>query len=208
MAVRKGEDWGQLGPLPEDGIVVATDAEARALVERARQAHEPLPTLGLVGGDLRSTLGGRRVEHELRSPDAARVQVDIVRVEIDGEPHWFVAHLIAHASFTRGGWWRGRTLAAMNAAWRGSWNVGPRAHPGDGLVDVLDADLSVGDRWKARHRLPLGTHVPHPGISMRRSAQFSLTCDPPLSIWLDGTPIGQARSVVGTVEPSALTVVV
>ncbi len=57
----------------------------------------------------------------------------------------------------------------MNAQWIGSWDVAPRSHPNDGLLDRCEGDLSLDDRWKARGRLPSGTHVPHPGIAEQRA---------------------------------------
>jgi len=56
MTIEKGEAWGSPGTLPSDGLVVRSDAEARAIVEQARRAAEPVPTLGLLGGDLCRTV--------------------------------------------------------------------------------------------------------------------------------------------------------
>src|SRR5690606_21746422 len=67
VTIRKGEPWGEPGALPEDGIVVRSDAEARAVVTAARRAGEPVPPLGLLGGDLCRALGGTGDEARLRS---------------------------------------------------------------------------------------------------------------------------------------------
>ncbi|HUQ64341.1 MAG TPA: hypothetical protein VM121_11350, partial [Acidimicrobiales bacterium] len=58
MPIEKGRAWGAPGPFPADGFVVGSDAEARAVIENARNKREPLPALGLLGGDLCHTLGG------------------------------------------------------------------------------------------------------------------------------------------------------
>lgn len=203
MTVRKGEPWGALGALPDHGVLVHDDAEARAVVEAARRAGEQPPPLGLLGGDLCRTLGGRGDVARVRSPDATRATVDVGSVLVDGEAHWFVAHLVARRS-----WWRGRVVAAMNAQWLGRWSVAPRAHPGDGLLDVLDGDLALGQRWKAKARLPTGTHLPHPGVQVERTRAARLDLDPALDIWLDGQRIGRARHLSLQVEPDALEVVV
>ena len=52
MTIEKGRPWGSAGPLAVDGVLAATDAEVRALVEQARQAGRPPAEVGLVGGDL------------------------------------------------------------------------------------------------------------------------------------------------------------
>jgi len=208
VTVEKGVDWGTTGPAPDDLVVVHTDAEARAAVASARDAGRPLPALGLLGGDLARTLGGGRPGG--RGDDAARLResgslatVDLGIATIDGVAHPFVAHLVARRS-----WWRGRVVAVMNAQFVGRWDVAPRAHPGDGRVDVLDGDLGPGDRWKARSRLPAGTHVPHPGIRQARAARWEATFDRPTPIRLDGELVATARHVEVTVEPDVLRVVV
>lgn len=205
MSIKRGEAWGEHGPLPVDGVVVRTDAQARACLEAARRAGEEPPPLGLLGGDLCTTLGGRGDDARLASDDAARLTVDVGRVVLDdGSVHWFVAHLVARRS-----WWRGRVVAVMNAAWLGRWNVAPRAHPGDNAFDLLDADLALGDRWKARARLPLGTHVPHPDIRTSR-VRDATTVDlgRPCGVHLDGERVGTSRRLTIAVEPDALAVVV
>jgi hypothetical protein len=203
VTVERGAPWGAAGRLPPDGMIVSSDAAARTVVEEHRRRGAPLPTLGLVGGDLCRTLGGRGDVDRLRSPDATTFMVDIGSVLVDGHLHWFVAHLIARRS-----WWRGRIVAVMNAQWMGRWDLGPRAHPGDGLLDITDADLSIADRVKARKRLPAGNHIPHPDIEVRRVAAWHDSLSPPLDIWLDGTRLGRAANLSVRIEPDALTVVV
>ena len=203
MTIRKGEPWGSPGPLATDGVVVHDDAAARRAVEAAQRAGTPPPELGLLGGDLWRTVGGRSDEARLHGPDAVRLPVDLGEVLIDGVHHVFVAHLIVRRS-----WWRGRVVAVMNAQWRGHWDVAPRSHPNDGLLDVFDADLSFDDRLKARRRLATGTYVPHPGITQRRVASLELDLDRPTPVWLDGEPVGPARNLTIRVEPDALTIVV
>lgn len=203
MTIERGVDWGEPAPLPEDGVVARSDVEAAEVITAARRDGRLIPVVGLLGGDLCRTLGGQGDEERLRSAEAVTFTVDLGSVLVDGRQHWFVAHLIARRS-----WWHGRVVAVMNAQWLGSWDLGPRAHPGDGLLDVSDADLSFADRWKARARLPTGTHLPHPAIrtSRTKAAQFDL--DPPLDVYLDGRSIGRAAHLSVRVEPDALRVVV
>ena len=203
MIVERGRPWGEPGPLPEDGVVVASDAEARHVVESARRAGRVPPALGLVGGDLCRTLGGTGDEARLRSAEAMTLPVDLGSVLVDGRLHWFVAHLVARRS-----WLRGRAVAVMNAQWLGSWDLGPRSHPNDGLLDVTDGDLPLRDRWEARRRARTGTHLPHPALHTSRTAAVQLELDPPLDVWLDGERVARARTLAVRVEPDALTVVV
>jgi hypothetical protein len=205
VTIRKGEAWGELGGLPADGVVVRSDAEARAAVTAARRAGRPVPTFGLLGGDLCRTLGGRGDEARLRSGEATRVPADLGSVLVDGVQHWFVAHLVARRS-----WWRGRIVAAMNAEFLGGWDVAPRAHPGDGLLDVVDvaAAMPLGDRVRAHRRLPSGGHVPHPAIAVSRRPAVQLDFDRTTPVWLDGERVGDARRLSIRVERDALVCVV
>lgn len=203
MTIRKGQAWGEAKPLPGDGVVVHTDAEARRVVTEALRANRPVPPLGLVGGDLCRTLGGTGDEGRLRSEVATTVPCDLGVALLDGRLHWFVAHLVA-----RRGWWRGRAWVAMNAAHLGPWNLGPRAHPGDGLLDIADATVPAGERLKVRSRLPQGAHLPHPGIQASRTRAAQVVLERSLPIRLDGEPVGSFRTISVRVEPDALRVVV
>lgn len=203
MTIEKHRPWGAPGALATDGVLVRSDAEARAVVERHRRHQEPIPPLGLLGGDLCRTVGGRGDEHRLRSDAATTLPVDLGSVLLDGRQHWFVSHLVVRRS-----WWHGRVVAVMNAQWIGRWDVAPKGHPNDGMVDVLDGNLGLDDRLKVRSRLITGTHVPHPGIAQSRVAALQLELERPTPIWLDGERVGSARSLAIRVEPDALTCVV
>lgn len=203
MTIKKGEPWGEPGPLPRHGVVVRSDAEARAIVTAARRAGEPVPPLGLLGGDLCRTLGGTGDEERLRSTSATLLPVDLGAVLVDGRLHWFVAHLIVRRS-----WWRGRVVAAMNAQFLGDWDVVPRGHPNDGRLDVLDADLPFDERLQVRSRLKTGTHLPHPRIDERHVTAFQLELERPTPVLLDGDDLGPATTLSIRVEPDALICVV
>lgn len=204
MTIRKGEQWGTTGALADDGVVVRSDAEAREVVTVARRAGEVPPPLGLLGGDLCRTVGGTGDEARLRSAEARRLPVDLGAVLVDGRLHWFVAHLLVRRSVSPLSWWTGRVVGVMNAQFRGVWNVAPRAHPNDGRLDVLDAQLGVGDRVKARRRLRYGSHVPHPQVTQRRVDAVQFEFDRPMALWLDGEAAGMVRRLSVRVEPDAL----
>ena len=197
--IAKGQPYGEPGELPEDGIVVRSDAEASAVLRRARQDGRPLPALGLLGGDLCRTLGGGARTGRLQG---VRFAVDLGEALLDGRLHLFVAHLVARSRL-----WT-RAFVAMNAQWIGTWNLGPRAHPNDGLLDTYDARLPANQLLPVRARLHHGAHLPHPGIKERRAAAVQVELERPLPVRLDGTPVGRVRVISVRVEPDALTVVI
>jgi YegS C-terminal NAD kinase beta sandwich-like domain len=207
VTIEKGQAWGRPARELDAGppVEVHTDAEARAVAERARRANDPLPPLLLLGGDLARTVGGTGDAAHATGPDALALPCDLGSVLLDGRQHWFVAHLVARRS-----WWRGRVFVTMNAQFLGDWDVAPRSHPNDGRLDVLDvaSSMRVTERLQARRRLPAGTHLPHPAIAITRVTAVQEKFDPPLSVWLDGTPLGAVRNICLRVEPDALTVVI
>ena len=73
------------------------------------------------------------------------------------------------------------------------------------MIEV-DAGMSVRDRWQAWRRLPTGTHVPHPAITVRRARAVTWTFDPPRRLWVDGERRGFVRSLEVVVEHGAATV--
>ena len=206
MTIKKGQSWGRPAPLPAGGVVVDSDAAARSALEDARCQGRPYPPLGLLGGDLCRTLGGRGDEARLRSSRATTFTVDLGQALVDGHLHLFVAHLVAR---TRS--WN-RAFVAMNAQWyspgHASWNLGPRAHPNDGLLDTYDVHLGFADLLRVRPRLHHGAHLPHPGIDERRSASAHVELERPLPVWLDGVAVGRGRAVSVRAQPDALIVVV
>jgi hypothetical protein len=198
VTIRRGEAWGAPGELPAHGVVCDDDADAQRVVTAALRAREPIPPLGLTGGDLCRTLGGI-------GRGATTVTCDLGVALLDGRLFWFVSSLVARP----GSWWRGRAWLAMNGAHLGEWNVAPRAHPGDGLLDILDVRVGPTVWPQARRRMRTGAHVPHPAIAEKRTAAAQVELERPMFVWLDGVRSeGKVRNISVRVEPDALTVVV
>ena len=199
-----GVDYGEAGEIPPDALAAGSDAAAGEIVAEARRANRAIPPVVLTGGDLARTLGlapARTASSPSLAATGARFEVDVGAALVDGRLHWFVAHLVARRS-----WWRGRLLVAANASFIGRRNAAPRSHPGDGRLDVFDADPPLMVRLAARRRLPSGTHVPHPQITQRRITAAQYDLDPDLDVYLDGARLGRARTLSLRIEPDALEV--
>ncbi len=197
-----GVDFGVAGEIPAGATVADSDAAVGRIVAEARRSGRAIPPVVLTGGDLARTLGlapARTASSLSRAATGARFEVDAGAALVDGRLHWFVAHIVARRS-----WWRGRLLVAANASFIGRWNAAPRSHPGDGRLDVFDADPSLAVRLAARRRLPSGTHVPHPAITQRRTAAAQYDFDPALDVHVDGRSLGRARTLSLRVEAGAL----
>jgi putative lipid kinase YegS-like protein len=205
MTVRKGEPWGTVGPVPPGLVIVRTDRELFDLVNARRAADQAVPPIGLLGGDLCRALGGTGQEERFAG-DVPILPVDLVRLEIGSRTVWASAHVIA-----RRWWgWRGELVAVMNGQYAGRADVAPRAHPGDGQVDVVTVAgaMDARARWQAWRRLATGTHVPHASITARRTRALTIELPARTPVTADGRRIARARTFTVTVEPAALTVCV
>lgn len=196
LPIAKGEEWGHPGELPAQAPVAATDGEAAQLV------GQDAGPIGLSGGDLARTLGIRAPYD--RSTPKHLVPVDAVHIELDdGSRYVSIAHVVL------GDLRRNRSTAAiMNAAFIGTRNIAPRAHPGDGKVDVVQMDLDVGDRMKAWKRMTTGTHVPHPAIVVRKRSEGIVEVTRPRQVRVDGHLVGRSAGVRYYVIPAAIVVAV
>lgn len=187
MTIRPGEEWGTRVPRPEGLVLIGSDADLAAY-----SADRPP---GLSGGDLFATVGAPRADRS----EMQLVEVDGLEVRLDDGPALpAIAHVVVRRS-----WWYGRIVAVMNVASLGGWNVAPRAHPNDGRFDIVEvaATMRWRDRWAARRRLPLGTHVPHPEISTGRATERSWSFERPHRVWVDGIRYGRARQVTVSLTP-------
>jgi diacylglycerol kinase family enzyme len=98
-------------------------------------------------------------------------------------------------------------VVAMNATFVGPADLGPRAHPNAGLLDITDGSLPRSDRRAADRRELTGTHVPHPDLTERRTASYDVHSDDELGLWVDGRPIGSSRRFEIRCVPDACVVV-
>jgi hypothetical protein len=201
MTIAKGTNWGTIAPFPDGAPTASTNAELRRLVESGARL------VGLLGGDLHRTAGGLAAGGRLlrNDPDnlPAHLSVDVVDISVDGRSAGsFAAHLIGHdVRWTR-------VIAAMNADFWRRYQLGPHAHPNDGVIDVYDARFSVADLMRVQARARSGTHVPHPAIALTRAASVTLTLDRRVRLRADDLPVPRGHLLDLTVRPDALTVVV
>ena len=214
MPIARGEDWGVPGPLAPDAPVAPDDAGLVAALGAAAGRElppGPPPEVGLTGGDLHRSLGSpRHDEADLRAGRGVRFPMDLAVATLrpprgPALRRRFCAHLIAVEG--GGPMFRHRTVVVMNAAFVGRDNLGPRAHPDDGVLDVTDGRLNWWDRRRARARMPSGTHLPHPDLAVRRVRELAVEFGRPATVRLDGVAVGAFTALEVAVEPDAVVVV-
>ena len=187
------------------GLVSAVDdAEVARLVRRSDS-----PQVRIADGDLARTLGAEPLSRPSDDAESSVLELPLDLVEVTSDVGEFVAcaHVVARPRWTRGGWWFGPVTVVMNAEFIGDWDVAPRGHPNDGRVEVVEAnDLSWRDRLAVRRRLPHGSHVPHPGITVRPLREASWEFARGRVVSIDGAPPFPTRSLSITVVPDAAVI--
>ncbi|MGB6058311.1 MAG: hypothetical protein WBF71_08585 [Microthrixaceae bacterium] len=198
------------GPVTEVPDQPAQDQRAEPVGGAAEVGH-PVE-IGLLGGDLHKSVGApSHSASDLFDGCGVRLPIDVGVVEFEDHGvqvrRLFVAHLVARVGRT-GGLWSGRTAIVMNGSFIGTANLGPKAHPNDGRLDVVDGRLSLGDRRKARPRMATGTHVPHPSLVELRVKRLVLSDDRPFRVRVDGESVGSAGELTIRCVPDAAVIVV
>lgn len=183
--ISPGSDYGVPMDPPTDAVEVFTDHEAARRLSAARSSGVDPPALILRGGDLFRTLGGTRNHPGDPNPrQMVRVPVDLGVVFSNGEEHLFVAHAIFRTRL-----WQGRFEVVMNAQWCGAYDLGPRSHPADGLLDITVGTLGLRQLAAARARARSGSHLPHPALRTSRSASHVVDTGHRTSMYLDGVRV-------------------
>ena len=209
MVIEPGRDWAEPGALAAGEVVVTNNRELHSWVETHRDDPVSLGRVGIVGGDLARTVGvnaaGRPNPARPFGPDAMSYSADLGEALIDGRRVAFACHLVATA---RRAWRGGRRFTVIaNSPWWGDYNVAPKAHPNDGLLDVVEFDLGPR-QWKpVRARMATGSVLPHPGIRARRDSAYSAEWDEERTIVVDDVAVGAARRIAVRIRPDAWTFV-
>ncbi|MEM7273730.1 MAG: hypothetical protein AAF547_11670 [Actinomycetota bacterium] len=218
MTIEKGQVWGQPAPDLTPEATLDGDAAVAELVDAAVRAGRR-PVVSMTGGDLLATLG---LDGPRPPADRHAYPVDLVRVRLDpdGPPDGsgeierpdadglrpFVAHLTGRVPDRVGpliGHGPPIVVAAMNAAWLGPYRLGPRAHPNDGVVDIIEGRVPFTQRREAANRARSGSHLPHPALAVARRRHWFGRFDRAVTIHLDGVEVRRVRSLALTVVPDA-----
>lgn len=192
MTIRKGEEWGRTDTVPDAAVPAADDASVAAAWSLGAV---PLAT----GGNLHSSLGSPAPK---RAGDACmRFPVDAleVTVTVDGKAET----VVAASDVVVGRWMRGDfAVVSANGRWAGL-DIAPRAHPNDGFLHVLSIPRGVRlrQRLAARRRAVLGTHVPHPDITVTRGESFTASNTSRSRLLVDGRRWDRWESVAVRVLP-------
>ena len=179
--IKRGEEWGVPTTCTPYDVLVNGDRELAISSTEIR--------LIVRGGDIAHSLGDP--QQPVVGDSCTEVQIDALRVLVTLK-NGTTKSRIAASHVTIGEWLCGRFVCVSNGGFIGTKNVSPRAHPNDGLFDVmlLHPTMGLQQRLRARHKSILGTHTPHPLVetSRARSIEFSSTA-PSEALRIDGCRI-------------------
>lgn len=99
----------------------------------------------------------------------------------------------------------GSGMLVANGQFLGELDVAPRAHPGDGRLEVLVFEGRATDLWRMLPRLRTGTHLPHPRV--RELRPTTLRIDSSGRVFGDGVDVGRCPATI-SVRPGRLRVAV
>lgn len=198
MTIEKGEPWGSVATTPFN-VVTAPNEEATARAVRGGATH-----VALLSGDLLRALGsvptGRRL---VTGQPCLQLPCDLLQVTIDDDLRTCAVGSVRIGSTLRPRAW------LTTGGFLGPLNVAPRAHPNDGVLDVLEFAPGIGVRQLAsiRRRMRLGDHLPHPLLTVRRGADYEWKASEiglhRASLTIDGRRFGRVATVRVVVQPDA-----
>jgi hypothetical protein len=204
MSIRPGEAWERPGASVAGLASAVSDRALVAIAGAAPGGAGPAGPVRLAGGDLHRVLGSPQGR-----PDPVAAEIDLLEV-CDADTGRVIGRAAAHVVI--GGWtsilW-GEAVVVCNAGQIGPVELAPRAHPGDGLADVvrIAARMSARQRLAALRRARSGSHLPHPDIDVTRVGSVELTFARPMMVRLDGMRVGRMRSLRVRILPDAVTIV-
>jgi hypothetical protein len=209
MTIRKGEQWGEPCSAPIGLLEFATE---RDLGEHVR-GKGIIPEAVLKSGTLNQALG---IAAPTTDRERIKVLIDLIKVaytDLDGRDRDDIAVgsvLIGRRS------WLGDVYIVSNCGYLGTRELLSKAHPNDGVMDVLVVSslMPFMQRLQAWRRVPTSSHLPHPDISTKQTERFSwpIVGDEARSkgarLVIDGESLGLVKSVRMQVIPDAITLYV
>ena len=205
MTIRKNEDWGVTVTRPENLVICETDAAASQLATNYFLQQKPIPAIAITRSNLSRALGTKGADIDSQNMQATTFDL----IEITFADDWKTGQRVLALGYgvLRKSWWSGEIVAAMNTSFIGDWDCAPRSHPNDGKFDLLTvkSEMKPTQRLIASRRLRLGTHLPHPQISVKQLTSFEADCSAEPNLYVDNRKFVCVNQCKFRLLPDALT---
>jgi len=186
MTIRKNEDFGRSIRHPTNLIELQDDREiARRYTQNSIEidvdvnVNEVEHNFTVTRGSIAQALG---IDHkrikiaESNANDMTQVSIDLIKIEFRTARNRSTNNIMFAAGsvvFQRTSL-RSAFLIVSNSGIVKGRDIFPRAHPNDGVLDVLiiDSEISLRQRLIAWHKSKIGVHLPHPQLHVSRDTQY------------------------------------
>jgi len=205
MTIRKNQDWGVTVARPESLIICENDAAASQLATESFLQQKPIPAIAITRSNLSRALGAKGAD--VNSQNMQATPFDLIEITFADDSKTEQKVLALGYGLLRKSWWRGEIVAAMNTSFIGDWDCAPRSHPNDGKFDLLTvtSEMKPTQRLIASRRLRLGTHLPHPQISVKQLTSFEADCSAKPNLYIDNRKFLSVKQCKFRLLPDALT---
>ena len=205
MTIRKNENWGATAARPENLVICETDEAASQLATDFYLQQKSIPPIAITRSNLSRALGTKGADAKSKNMQAT--PFDLIEVTFVDASKTQQKVLALGYGLLRKSWWRGDIVAAMNTSFIGDWDCAPRSHPNDGKFDLLtvNSDMNPSQRLIASRRLRLGTHLPHPQISVKQLTSFEADCSAKPNLYIDNCKFACVNQCKFRLLPDALT---
>ena len=205
MTIRKNENWGATAARPENLVICETDEAASQLATDFYLQQKSIPPIAITRSNLSRALGTKGAD--AKSQNMQATPFDLIEVTFVDASKTQQKVLALGYGLLRKSWWRGDIVAAMNTCVIGDWDCAPRSHPNDGKFDLLTvkSQMKPTQRLIASRRLRLGTHLPHPQISVKQLTSFEADCSAEPNLYVDNRKFVCVNQCKFRLLPDALT---
>tara|TARA_B100000579_G_scaffold37357_1_gene26116 strand:- start:12579 stop:13190 length:612 start_codon:yes stop_codon:yes gene_type:complete len=190
------KNWQFLTRISPTLKVASNEREIIALYESGESL------IGLQGGDLYESLGGRGAGEIQSDKDTVGLKLDLGQVVIGQSSYLFASY--CKISKPLKPW---STIWAINSPIIGHRRISPKSHPADGLLDIVEFSLSFRQSLKAYKRSTSGDHLPHPNIKTSKKRTYTINARGTGRVVIDGKKITYSKEASVSVIPHAIAVV-
>ena len=205
MTIRRNENWGVAVARPESLVICETDAAASQLATEYFLQQKSIPAIAITRSNLSRALGTKG--SVVNSQNMQATPFDLIEITFADDSKTEQKVLALGFGLLRKSWWRGDIVAVMNTSFIGDWDCAPRSHPNDGKFDLLtvSSEMKPTQRLIASRRLRLGTHLPHPQISVKQITSFEADCSAKPNLFVDNRKFVCVNQCKFRLLPDALT---
>ena len=158
--------------------------------------------IGLQGGDLYESLGGRGVGERAGNEGTVGLKLDLGQLVIGKSNYLFASYCKISKQLKP--WY---TIWVVNSPIIGHRRISPKSHPSDGLLDIVEFSLSFRQSKKAYKRAKSGDHLPHPQIKTSKKRTYMIKARGKRKVVIDGKKIAYSKEISISIIPHAIAVV-